>query len=173
MAQNIAHGKVWKSWCDECGTLILGERCSFCGSAGRRFEINSPGDIRPCMGDSIDVVKHLFRDAFGTDSPISGRMMFFNKIPGEDRSDEIIAHGEVIGALRFDLRSNSLHLELRQAGADIFADAATKNLVSFGNMSGHLKGKTIKGPDVTEATGDFNPGDPLIVRKGKKTGPGT
>lgn len=173
MAQNIAHGKVSKSWCDECGTLLLGKKCSFCGSVGREFEINSPGDIRPCMGDSIQVVIEQFREAFGTSEPLDERMLFLNKIAGEDRSDEIIAHGEVIGVIRFDLRENRSRLEIRQAGADIFADHATKNVVSFGNMSGHLKGKTIKGSDVKEVLGEFSEGDPVIVRKGNKVGPGT
>ena len=67
MAQNIAHGKETCRWCDSCGTLLLGESCSVCGSAGREFRINSPGDIRPCMGDSVDLVLRLFREAFGTD----------------------------------------------------------------------------------------------------------
>ena len=173
MAQNIAHGKVSKRWCDSCGTLILGRKCSYCGSEGREFEINSPGDIRPCFGDSIDVVLGLFEKNFGTSSLLKDRMMFFNKIPGEDRSDEIIAHGDVIGVLRFDIRENELRLDLRQSGADIFANAATKNVVRFRNMSGHLKGKTIKGTDITETIGDFNAGDPLIVQKGSKVGPGT
>jgi len=173
MAKNIAHGKKEMRWCDGCGTLILGNRCSSCGSAGRPFEINSPGDIRPCMGDSIEAVKGLFSNSFGTEGPISGRMMFFNKISGEDRADEIIAHGEVIGVIRFDLRDNSLRLELRQAGADIFAGSATKNLVDIRNISGHLKGKAVSGADVEKITGDFSAGDPVIVRKGKKTGPGT
>ncbi|MCL2333925.1 MAG: phosphoadenosine phosphosulfate reductase family protein [Candidatus Methanoplasma sp.] len=172
MARNIAHGKVEGRWCDGCGTLILGKKCSFCGSAGRGFETNSPGDIRPCMGDSIGVVKELFRRSFGTDEPLSGRMIFFNKIPGEDRADEIIAHGEVIGAVRFDPRDSMLHLELRQAGADIFAVPATKNIVDI-KGSGHLKGKVIAGAEVLEVTGDFSAGDPIIVRKGKKVGPGT
>ncbi len=70
MAQkNIAHGKEVRRWCDSCGTLILGDSCSRCGSEGREFEINSPGDIRPCMGDSIKLVLSLFKDAFGTSSP--------------------------------------------------------------------------------------------------------
>ncbi|MCL2149066.1 MAG: phosphoadenosine phosphosulfate reductase family protein [Methanomassiliicoccaceae archaeon] len=173
MAQNIAHGKVERRWCDSCGTLALGAVCSHCGSEGRAFEVNSPGDIRPCMGDSIGVVSRLFEDAFGTDGPIAGRMMFFNKIPGEDRSDEVVAHGEVIGAVRFDVRDGALRLELRQAGADIFAEAATKNVVSIGNVQGHLKGKTISGVDVTGCTGEFSAGEPLIVRKGRKAGPAT
>jgi phosphoadenosine phosphosulfate reductase len=173
MAQNIAHGKVEGRWCDGCGTLLLGKKCSFCGSAGRAFEMNSPGDIRPCMGDSVEAVKELFRNAFGTDDPLSGRMMFFNKIPGEDRADEVIAHGEVIGAVRFDPRDRSLHLELRQAGADLFAEPAVKNKIDIKGVSGHLKGKVVGGAEVADAAGAFGAGDPLIVRKGKKVGPGT
>ena len=173
MAQNIAHGKIEERWCDHCGTLILGKRCSTCGSEGRAFEINSPGDIRPCMGDSIEAVNKLFEDAFGTFEPIRNRMMFFNKIPGEDRSDEIIAHGEVIGVVRFDIRENILRLELRQAGADLFAEAAIKNVVEIAGVPGHLKGKTVGGTDIIDVKGEFSAGDPLIVKKGKKAGPGT
>lgn len=98
MASNIAHGKETCRWCDECGTLLLGDKCSVCGSSGREFRINSPGDIRPCMGDSIDLVLRLFREAFGTDAPLRGRSIWFNKVPGEDRTDEVIADGAVLGS---------------------------------------------------------------------------
>ena len=173
MAQNnAAHGKEVCRWCDRCGTLILGRKCSVCGSEGRIFEINSPGDIRPCMGDSYDVLRTLFTDTFGTFSPLEGRMIFFNKVPGEDRTDEIVAHGAVIGIIRFDMRDNCLKIELRQPGADLFRDVATKNIIIFGNMSGHLKGKTIPGANVIEVTGDFSEGDPVLVRKALKAGPG-
>jgi len=173
MNQNIAHGKVEGRWCDECGTLVLGKKCSSCGFEGRAFEMNSPGDIRPCMGDSIESVMSLFRNTFGTADPLKGRMIFFNKIPGEDRTDEIIAHGEVISVIRFDPRDRKLHLDLRQAGADIFAEKAAKNIVEIKGVSGHLKGKVVRGEDISEITGDFTAGDPVIIKKGKKAGPGT
>ncbi|MCL2318420.1 MAG: reductase, partial [Methanomassiliicoccaceae archaeon] len=160
MNQNIAHGKVEGRWCDECGTLVLGKKCSSCGFEGRAFEMNSPGDIRPCMGDSIESVMSLFRNTFGTADPLKGRMIFFNKIPGEDRTDEIIAHGEVISVIRFDPRDRKLHLDLRQAGADIFAEKAAKNIVEIKGVSGHLKGKVVRGEDISEITGDFTAGDP-------------
>ena len=67
MAGNAAHGKETLRWCDACGTLLLGDSCSECGSSGREFRINSPGDIRPCMGESVDMILSLFHDAFGTD----------------------------------------------------------------------------------------------------------
>ncbi|MDO5853069.1 MAG: phosphoadenosine phosphosulfate reductase family protein [Thermoplasmata archaeon] len=169
---NAAHGKEDLRWCDACGTLLLGDQCSSCGSTGRGFRINSPGDIRPCMGDSVGIVLSLFREAFGTDAPLRGKAIFLNKIPGEDRTDEIVAHGAVVGVLRYGIRERRLMLEIRQPGADLFADVASKNVVRFAGMSGHLKGKTVPGENVTEVVGEFSKGDPLILRKGGKCGPG-
>lgn len=173
MAQNnAAHGKEIRRWCDGCGTLVLGNLCSVCGGSGREFIINSPGDIRPCMGESQNIILGLFEKAFGTSSPLDGRMLFFNKIPGEDRTDEIIAHGEVIGVVRFDIKENALRLDVKQAGAELFSAVASKNVVRFANMSGHLKGKTIPGSNVIEVLGKFSEGDPVIVAKASKVGAG-
>lgn len=170
---NPANGKETRMWCDACGTLLLGTVCSRCGTRGREFEINSPGDIRPCMGDTVGIVEKLLEDAFGTSEPVKGRMMFLNKVPGEDRADEVIAHGRVVALLRFDLREDRLCIELRQGGAELFADAATKNVVRIAGVSGHLKGKGVSGENVVEVLGTFAAGDPLIVLKGQKVGPGT
>ena len=172
MAQNIAHGKETCRWCDSCGTLLLGESCSVCGSAGREFRINSPGDIRPCMGDSVDLVLRLFREAFGTDEPLRNRSIWFNKVPGEDRTDEVVADGRVLGVVRFDMRLDRMVLEVRQPGADMFHRVATKNVVWFWGLSGHLKGKTIPGENLNDIVGDFSRGDPLIIRKGQRIGAG-
>ncbi len=169
---NVAHGKECLRWCDTCGTLLLGDSCSVCGSDGREFRVNSPGDIRPCMGDSIDLVLSVFRDAFGTDSPLKGCSLFLNKVPGEDRADEVIAHGAVLGVMRYDIRSRRMVLELRQPGAELFNPVATRNVVYFAGMSGHLKGKVVPGTNINDALGDFRKGDPLILRKGQKVGPG-
>ena len=125
------------------------------------------------MGDSIPLVLSLFRDAFGTAEPLEGRALFFNKVPGEDRTDEIIANGTVLGTLRFDMRSDRIVLEIRQPGADLFARAAKKNVVVFGGMSGHLKGKSVPGGNIVEVIGEFKAGDTLIMKKGQKVGPGT
>ena len=169
---NIANGKEIRRWCDRCGTLLLGNKCSRCGSEGREFEINSPGDIRPCMGDSIGILEDLFTEAFGTAQPIKGKSVFFNKIPGEDRTDEIVAHGNVIGVLRFDIAEDRLKVELRQAGAELFDPVATKNIVRIFGVSGHLKGKGVAGENVSDVIGEFGNEEPLILRKGQKVGPG-
>lgn len=124
------------------------------------------------MGESFGILENLFTEAFGTFEPLAGRMVFFNKVPGEDRTDEIVAHGAVIGVLRFDMKDNRLGIELRQPGADLFKDAASKNVVVFGGISGHLKGKSIPGSSIISVLGDFDEGAPLIVKKASKTGPG-
>ena len=172
MAQTLAtNGKEACMWCDRCGTLVLGKRC-VCGSQPRSFKINSPGDIRPCMGEGVDLILSLFRETFGTDAPLKGKMIFLNKIPGEDRTDEIVAHGAVLGIVRFDLRENRHILELRQPGAELFNGCASKNIVTFGSMSGHLKGKSIPGENIREIVGEFDEGSSVILRKGEKVGAG-
>ena len=160
MAENIAHGKKAARWCDGCGTLLLGKSCSRCGSPGRIFEINSPGDIRPCFGESKTMILGLFEEAFGTSEPLEGKAIFLNKVSGEDRTDEIIAHGAVLGIARFDMRKNRMMLEIRQPGADFFNDAAKKNIVVFAGMSGHLKGKNIPGANLTDFIGEYKEGIP-------------
>ena len=173
MAQkNVSHGKETKGWCDKCGTLIMGSKCSACASLPREFEINSPGDIRPCMNDGHDSLRSLFRKNFGTSSVIDGKTVFFNKVPGEDRTDEVIAHGAVIAVLRYDIRRKMLMLELKQPGAELLISKATKNIVTLGGVSGHLKGKNVSGNDIADVIGEFGEGDPLIVRKGSKVGHG-
>ncbi len=168
---NVSHGKERCLWCDGCGTLVLGKRCA-CGCTPREFEINSPGDIRPCMGEGVDLILGMFERTFGTCEPLIGKMIFLNKVPGEDRTDEIITHGEVLAILRFDLSVNDYVLEIRQAGAELFDSFAKKNIVMFGSMSGHLKGKSIPGANIRDITGEFSAGESLILRKGEKVGAG-
>ena len=172
VTKNISHGKVIKRWCGKCGTLILGTVCSSCGSGLNEFEINSPGDIRPCMEDGHRTLTSLFRRHFGTSSIIDGRLVFFNKVPGEDRTDEVIAHGRVIALIRYDIKHRETILELRQAGAELLYGKAVKNIVTLGSAAGHLKGKNISCKEITDVTGDFEKGDPLIIRKGGKIGHG-
>ena len=99
--------------------------------------------------------------------------VFLNKVPGEDRADEVIAHGAVIAVIRFDVESGGYALDLRQAGAELFAPCAESNVVSFSGMSGHLKGKSLPGSCVRDVSGSFPAGAPVILRKGGKIGAGT
>jgi len=170
--KNVSHGKIVKRWCDTCGTLILGGRCSSCHSLPREFVINAPGDIRPCMSSGHNTLTELFRRNFGSSSVIDERQVFFNKVPGEDRTDEVIAGGNVIALLRYDIKEGGLALELKQTGAELLNGKANKNIIVLGSVTGHLKGKNVPGKDISGVIGDFRKGDPLIIRKGGKVGHG-
>ena len=166
MAELRSHGKVRMAWCDSCGTLLLGQDCSACGGEGRVFQVNSPGEIRPAMEDGTALVLSLFEEAFGDSSPLRGRQLFFNKVAGEDRSDEIVAGGAVMATLRWELRERRYRLELRAEGASLMAPHASSNVLRCGRLGGHVKGRNLAGDVIREAAGDFREDDPLIVISG-------
>lgn len=160
------HGKETFHWCDQCGSLILGRECSVCGSALRAFRLSLPADVRPCMGDSIRLLKGIFQRYFGTGDFLDGRLIFFNRIAGEDRTDEVVVEGSVVGILRFDVQANDFRLDLNEDGARILAPLASRGIVTIREASGHLKGRNLGGSEVLEVRGDFEIGDPVLVFSG-------
>ncbi|HVO78138.1 MAG TPA: reductase, partial [Methanomassiliicoccales archaeon] len=101
--RDARHGKVTLHWCDRCETLLLSSSCSRCGSPGRQFEVSKPGDIRPALSGGADLVREEVERRFGCGDSLDGVMIFFNKIAGEDRVDEVVVGGRLIGILRFDI----------------------------------------------------------------------
>lgn len=160
------HGKTAFRWCDQCGTLVLGRECSVCSSAGREFSVSNPGDLRPSMGKTNDLIASLFRRYFGTDKFLKGKTIFLNKTAGEDRTDEVVVQGRVVATLRYDLRIRNFTLDLKLDGARMIFKEASKGVVILAKDSGHLKGKTIPGSFIKEIKGNFKAGDPLIVLSG-------
>ena len=160
------HGKVGFQWCDGCGTVILGDKCDVCSSRGRRFEVSKPGDLRPAMGRAVDVLASLFQRYFGTSHFLKNRLVFLNKVAGEDRTDEVVFQGCVIATLRYDLRARDFALDLKLDGAKLLAPLASKGVVVMERDTGHLKGKNFPGSAFNEVKGPFRTGDPLIVMAG-------
>jgi len=163
---HFEHGKVGFRWCDTCGTLILGSKCDVCSSTGRRFEVSKPADLRPAMGRTMDLLASLFERYFGTSHFLKNRLVFLNKVAGEDRTDEVVFQGTVIATLRYDLRARDFALDLKLDGARLLAALAFKGVVVMGHDTGHLKGKSFPGSAFAEIKGPFRAGDPLIVLAG-------
>jgi phosphoadenosine phosphosulfate reductase len=166
MVNRPRHGKAEFHWCDRCGTLLLGKSCDACGSEGRPFPVSFPGDIRPALGRSYELVVSLFDRYFGAGDVIEGRPIFLNKVAGEDRSDEIVIGGRVVGTLRFDLRKQGFVLELKADGALLLTEAAKKGKALLRHQSGHLKGKNIPPADILEIDKGVQDGDPVIAVAG-------
>lgn len=160
------HGKALFRWCDKCGTLLLGAACDTCGSSGREFEVSLPGDIRPAMGKAAEGVALLLRKHFGTSVPTDSKLIFLNKVAGEDRSDEIVVDGKIVGTMRFDVRTREFTFDLKLDGALQLLPVAKKGMVTVAKLTGHLKGKKISGQEIVEIKGEFSEGDPLIIVSG-------
>lgn len=93
-------GKLVLHWCDECGTPVLGEKCS-CGSETREVQVTPPGDIRPAFEADIGHINELYRLYFGTDLIPENHIAVLNKIPDKDRMEEIVMGGAVVCAIRY------------------------------------------------------------------------
>ena len=165
MANRPRHGKAEFHWCDRCGTLLLDKDCDACSSEGRPFLVSLPGDIRPALGRSHDLVVKLVERHFRSGGILEGWPIFLNKVAGEDRTDEIVIGGRVIGTLRFDVRKQDFALELNADGALLLLDGGGKGKARFRHQSGHLKGKSIPPADILEI-GEVRDGDPVIAVAG-------
>ena len=93
-------GKNHLHWCDTCNTPVLGKKCS-CGTQTREVAITPPGDIRPAFDDDITHINQVYRDHFGADLIPEGHVAILNKVPDNDRMEEIVMGGAVVGAIRF------------------------------------------------------------------------
>ncbi|MCK5317634.1 MAG: hypothetical protein KAJ55_06950, partial [Anaerolineales bacterium] len=100
MAQYL--GELLLYWCAECNLPVLGKKCA-CGSATQKLNITPPGDIRPAFPYDIDLVNSTTEKQFGKKLIPEGRLVVLNKAPYEDRMDEVIFDGTVMGSIRFEL----------------------------------------------------------------------
>jgi len=118
------------------------------------------------MGRSLELVRSLLDRHFGAGPKLDGKLVFLNKVAGEDRTDDVVVGGRVIGTLRFDLRAQDFLFDLKLDGALLLVDSAKRGVVAMRHQAGHLKGKNVPGSDIDAQGGDFSAGDPLIATSG-------
>jgi phosphoadenosine phosphosulfate reductase len=143
--------------------MLLGAACDRCGTPGRPFSVSAPGDIRPALGRSEALIKEILEKHFMAADRLRSRLIYLNKVSGEDRSDEVVVGGRVIGTLRFDLKRNEHLFDLKLEGANLIGPEAKRGVVVVRHQQGHLKGKNLTNEDILEVRGRFEPEDPLIV----------
>ncbi len=93
-------GKILLRWCDSCHAPVMAETCA-CGAATRPVSVTPPGDARPAFPDDIDRINRIYREYFGSPLIPEGHLVLLNKVPAEDRMDEIVIGGAVVGAVRY------------------------------------------------------------------------
>ncbi|MDD1708377.1 MAG: phosphoadenosine phosphosulfate reductase family protein [Methanoregulaceae archaeon] len=96
-------GKMLLHWCDSCHVPVLSETCA-CGATTRKVMVTPPGDIRPAFPSDITLVNSTFTEHFGSPLIPPGHIALLNKVPDNDRMEEVIAGGAVVGAIRYIAR---------------------------------------------------------------------
>ena len=93
-------GKIMLRWCDTCHTPVLAGVCA-CGAPTRPVAVTPPGDARPAFPDDVERVNRIFCEHFGAPLIPDGQIALLNKVPADDRMDEIVLGGAVVGAVRY------------------------------------------------------------------------
>ncbi|MDT8358302.1 MAG: phosphoadenosine phosphosulfate reductase family protein [Methanomicrobiaceae archaeon] len=93
-------GKNHLHWCDACHSPVLGTRCA-CGSPTRKVPVTPPADIRPAFPADVAHINEIYTRHFGAPLVPPGHLVLLNKIPDQDRMEEVIMGGAVVSAIRF------------------------------------------------------------------------
>lgn len=150
-------------WCTECNVPLLDKECGLCGREGIKIELSQPGDLRFSSQHERNIINELILSSFGT-NPLAGKLVLLNKIPGEDKTDEMLVDGLRFGVLRFDMKELDFKLELMIEGASALIDyGIQKKLVKISSKGRHLSGKNIDGSEVLEFSNGIKKGDTILV----------
>ena len=83
-----------------CHTPVLSHHCS-CGANTREVPVTPPGDARPAFPADITLVNRIFKEHFGAHLIPEGHLALLNKVPDQDRMEEIVVGGGIAGIIRY------------------------------------------------------------------------
>lgn len=116
MVKPVFLGKLVLHWCPDCNVPVLSEKCA-CGCRTKFVTVTPPADIRPAFPYDIKRINEVSVRQFGKKMIADGEVAVYNKAPYDDRMEEIICGGEVIGTIRFEIDKPGWVLMPRLSGA--------------------------------------------------------
>ncbi|MEM2925149.1 MAG: phosphoadenosine phosphosulfate reductase family protein [Methanocellales archaeon] len=157
-------GELQLYWCTQCNLPILAEKCGKCSSRAIKVDITPPGDIRPAFEFDLNLIRKIVERDFGDANLIPrDKLVVLNKVPFEDRMDEIILDGKVIGSLRFEpLKLDWVFLPRLSAARRMNVKRRYVK-VDEGAAQYILKTANVLGPGVIDADSNIKKGDEVIV----------
>lgn len=155
-------GELLLYWCQTCNLPILGKACA-CGATTKKIDITPPGDIRPAFQYDIDLINRTTEKQFGIKLIHDGKLVVLNKAPYEDRMDEVIFDGAVMGSLRFELEKMEWVFIPRLEGARRLAGAKKWLVVDTGAVHFIIKGASVLAPGVNDAESSIVEDDEVII----------
>ena len=158
-------------WCKKCNLPLIEEECGICGGKGEILHLSQPADIRFCSPYERELLAGQLISSFGCD-PLGDRLVLLNKIPGEDKTDEVIVDGFIFGALSFELSRMDYRFEPSLQGAKILLKHAEGKKVELKKTNRHLNGKNVPAELIDFFAGDVKAGDFVLVTAGSLSGYG-
>lgn len=158
-------------WCRKCNLPLIGGECGRCGSKGEIIRLSQPADVRFCSPYEREVLAKQLYSAFGS-NPLGERLILLNKIPGEDKTDEVLIDGFIFGILRFELSKMDYSFEPSLQGAKILLKYAKGKKVELQKTNRHLNGKNVSAEFVKSFDANIKAGDFVLVTAGSLTGYG-
>ncbi|TGC08968.1 phosphoadenosine phosphosulfate reductase domain-containing protein [Methanolobus halotolerans] len=161
-------GELLLYWCPSCNVPVLGKECS-CGKTTKHVTVTPPGDIRPAFKYEIDLINSVALEQFNAPLITDDRLVVLNKSPYDDRMDEIIVDGEVLGNIRFEIEHLRWALLLRINGARRIFDLSDRNslknwvLIDKGAEKFILGGASVLAPGVSDADPHILEMDEVVV----------
>ncbi|MDK2892654.1 MAG: phosphoadenosine phosphosulfate reductase [Methanohalophilus sp.] len=104
--------------------------------------------------------------------PFGKRIILLNKVPGDDRNDEIIVDGYRVGFLYFNLLANDYAFEPTPEGASFLSKYTSKRSVHLYPTKKRIGGKKLQLSEVQSYSNDFHKDSPVILCMGSKVGVG-
>ena len=162
-------GKMYLRWCASCNLPILEDvECGICRSATLPVQMTPPGDVRPAFRKDLDLISATIDSQYGPGCGAlllpADKIVLMNKIPGLDRMDEVIADGEVVGTLRYDLGKGYVFLSRMAAARAIQSHISRGFVISDdGAIEFILKGLNLMAPGVIDSHPEVQKGDEVIV----------
>jgi len=93
-------GKILLRWCDHCHAPVLAKRCA-CGAQTREVPVTPPGDARPAFPADLERINRIYEEHFGARLIPDGHLALLNKVPDQDRMEEIVVGGGIAGIIRY------------------------------------------------------------------------
>lgn len=177
---SVVLGKLALHWCMACNLPVLGKSCSRCNEPTLKVKHTPPGDVRPAFSRDLEKIRALVDRQFGEGCGDillpEGNIVVLNGIPDQDRMDEVIVSGIVVGNLRFTIEHGYGFL-LKPEGAERILSNLSRAWVRVDDEAVPfiVKGTSVLAPGVVDADPSIVPGDEVVVisESGMLLGPGT
>jgi phosphoadenosine phosphosulfate reductase len=158
-------------WCGRCNLPLIGNKCHLCGGTAHPVRLGQPGDVRFCSPFERDVLRDLLKEDYGID-PFGNRIVLLNKVPGDDRNDEVIIDGHRVGFFYYSIPDRAYAFDPTPEGASLLSGFTDKRTVRLHPTKKRIGGKKLRAADISFVSDDVRPGSPVIVYMGSKAGTG-